>query len=129
VNKGVEALLSFRPLSRTSALQWDMTFNLGVNRSEVIDLPGQLQEVYLSDSWTFNNSAAGAAVLDGSLFGLRGNRPVKNENGQVVINASGLPSLEAAVFHDVNRIPDFTLGITNSLRYSDFELSFLLDIV
>lgn len=128
-NKGIETLLSVRPLSRTSALQWDLTFNFGLNRSEVIQLPGRLEEVYLSDSWTFNNSAAGAAVLDGSLFGLRGNRPVKNENGEVVINASGLPSLEAAVFNDVNRLPDYTLGITNSLSYRNLELSFLLDIV
>ncbi|GHA38507.1 SusC/RagA family TonB-linked outer membrane protein [Salinimicrobium marinum] len=129
INKGIEAMLSVRPLSRESEFQWDMNFNFGLNQSHVEDLPGQLNEVYLSDSWTFNSTAAGAAILDGSLFGLRGNRPVTNENGQVVVNSNGLPSLEAAVFDNVNRIPDWTLGISNSMSYKNLNLSFLLDFV
>jgi TonB-linked SusC/RagA family outer membrane protein len=129
INKGIEAMLSVRPLSRESEFQWDMNFNFGLNQSHVEDLPGQLNEVYLSDSWTFNSTAAGAAILDGSLFGLRGNRPVRNENGEVVINSNGLPSLEAAVFDNVNRIPDWTLGISNSMSYKNLNLSFLLDVV
>ena len=77
VNKGIEALLSVKLLPKSSKLQWNMDYNFGLNKSEVKDLPGQLNEVYLSDSWTFNNTAAGAAILNGSLFGLRGKRPVK----------------------------------------------------
>ncbi len=129
VNKGIEALLSVKLLPKSSKLQWNMDYNFGLNKSEVKDLPGQLNEVYLSDSWTFNNTAAGAAILNGSLFGLRGKRPVRNDNGDIVVNASGLPSLETTVFDDVSRLPDWTLGITNSLSYQNFNLSFLFDIV
>jgi len=129
INKGIEALVSVKLLPKKSKLQWNMDYNFGLNKSEVKDLPGQLNEVYLSDSWTFNNTAAGAAILDGSLFGLRGKRPVRNDNGDIVVNASGLPSLETAVFEDVSRLPDWTLGISNSLSYQNFNLSFLLDIV
>ncbi|MCF4100612.1 SusC/RagA family TonB-linked outer membrane protein [Gillisia sp. M10.2A] len=129
INKGIEALLTVKVLPKSSSLQWNMDYNFGLNRSEVQDLPGQLNEVYLSDSWTFNNTAAGAAILDGSLFGLRGYRPKRNDNGDIVVNSSGLPSLEAAIFDDVNRLPDWTLGITNSLSYQNFNLSFLFDIV
>lgn len=128
-NKGVEALLTIDVLPRTSEFQWSMDYSFGLNKSKVADLPGDLNEVYLSDSWTFNNTAAGAAILNGSLFGLRGYVPETNGDGVVKVNSSGLPSMETTVFPEVNRIPDWTLGITNSLSYKNFNLSFLLDIV
>ncbi len=128
-NKGVEALLTAKVFPRSNDFQWDMTYNLGVNQSNVINLPGQLDEVYLSDSWTFQNTAAGAAILDGSLFGLRGYRPTRNDEGELLIGPGGIPLLETVVFEDVNRLPDWTLGITNSLAYKNFNLSFLLDLV
>lgn len=128
-NKGLEALLSVKVLPKTSKFKWDVDFNFGMNESKVNELPGFLNEVYLSDSWTFNATAAGAAILDGSLFGLRGYRPVKNDNGDVVINANGLPTLAVETYNDVTRMPDWTLGISNTFSYKDFRLSFLLDIV
>lgn len=129
INKGIEAFLTWKVLPRTSAFNWNMTYNFGLNDSKVADLPGMLNEVYLSDSWTFNGTAAGAAVLDGSLFGLRGYRPNKNDNGQVLVESDGLPGREAAIFPDVNRVPEWTLGITNNMSYKNFNLSFLFDIV
>ncbi|TXE10433.1 SusC/RagA family TonB-linked outer membrane protein [Gelidibacter salicanalis] len=128
-NSGVEAMLRLQMLPQTSKVSWNLDFNFGANKSEVKELPGFLNEVYLSDSWTFRNSAAGAAILDGSLFGLRGKRPVKNENGDVIINSNGLPTLTDQTYTDVNRTPDWTLGISNSVGYKNLNLSFLLDIV
>lgn len=128
-NSGVEAMLRLQMLPKTSKVNWNLDFNFGTNKSRVKELPGFLSEVYLSDSWTFRNSAAGAAILNGSLFGLRGKRPVKNENGDVIINSNGLPTLTDQTYDDVNRSPDWTLGISNSVGYKNFNLSFLLDFV
>ena len=128
-NSGLEALLSIKVLPKSSELKWDVDLNFGMNDSKVNELPGFLNEVYLSDSWTFNATAAGAAILDGSLFGLRGYRPKKNDNGDVVINSNGLPTLVVETYDDVTRMPDWTLGISNAFSYKDFRLSFLLDIV
>ncbi len=128
-NTGIEAMLRLQMLPKTSQVNWDLDFNFGTNKSRVKELPGFLSEVYLSDSWTFRNSAAGAAILNGSLFGLRGKRPVKNQNGEVIINSNGLPTLTDQTYDDVNRTPDWTLGISNSVGYKNFNLSFLLDIV
>lgn len=127
-NRGVEALLSANIFNNPQGFSWDATFNFGTNKSTVATLPGFLSEVYLSDSWTFRNSAAGAAILDGSLFGLRGKRPQRNENGEVLVQSNGLPVLEDAIHDDVNRLPDWTLGITNSFKYKNLSLSFLFDI-
>ncbi|MDT0675398.1 SusC/RagA family TonB-linked outer membrane protein [Autumnicola musiva] len=128
-NKGLEALLTASIFPRENEFQWDMTYNLGMNKNEVLGLPGQLDEVYLSDSWAFGNNAAGAAILGGSLFGLRGYRAVRNDTGELVIGSDGFPQLETVVFEDVNRLPDWTLGITNSFSYKNFNLRFLLDLV
>lgn len=128
-NKGLEALLSARILETSSGFNWNADFNFGMNRSKVLELPGFLSEVYLSDSWTFNNSAAGAAILDGSLFGLRGKRPQRNDDGEVIIQSNGYYILEDATYDDVQRLPDWSLGITNSVSYKNLNLSFLLDIV
>lgn len=128
-NNGIEAMLRLQMLPRTSKVSWNLDFNFGTNKSKVKELPGFLSEVYLSDSWTFRNSAAGAAVLDGSLFGLRGKRPVRNDNGEVIINSNGLPTLTDQTYDDVNRTPDWTFGISNSIGYKNLSLSFLLDFV
>lgn len=128
-NNGIEAMLRLQMLPKTSNLAWNLDLNFGANRSKVKELPGFLSEVYLSDSWTFRNSAAGAAILDGSLFGLRGKRPVKNDKGEVIINSNGLPTLTDQTYTNVNRAPDWTLGISNSIGYKNLSLSFLLDIV
>ncbi len=128
-NSGLEALLSLKVLPHSSKFKWDVDLNFGMNKSKVNELPGFLNEVYLSDSWTFNATAAGAAILNGSLFGLRGYRPVRNDNGDVIINSNGLPTLTVETFDNVTRMPDWTLGISNTFSYKDFKLSFLLDIV
>lgn len=128
-NHGVEAMLRLQMLPKNSKVAWNLDFNFGTNKSKVKELPGFLSEVYLSDSWTFRNSAAGAAILDGSLFGLRGKRPVTNDNGEVIINSNGLPTLTDQTYTNVNRTPDWTLGISNSVGYKNLSLSFLLDIV
>lgn len=128
-NSGLEALLSIKVLPTSSEFKWDVALNFGMNESKVNELPGFLNEVYLSDSWTFNATAAGAAILDGSLFGLRGYRPQRNDNGDVVIGSNGLPTLVVETYDDVTRMPDWTLGFSNAFSYKDFRLSFLLDIV
>ncbi|TXD47715.1 SusC/RagA family TonB-linked outer membrane protein [Polaribacter sp. IC073] len=128
-NKGIEALLSVKLMPSTSDFQWTMNFNFGSNKTTVVDLPGELKEVYLSDSWTFLNSAAGAGVLNASLFSLRGKRALKNDDGEVLIEANGYPTLADETYTDVDRQPDFTLGVSSSMRYKNFGLSFLLDIV
>ncbi|MDG3581692.1 SusC/RagA family TonB-linked outer membrane protein [Galbibacter pacificus] len=129
-NQGIEALLSAQILRpKNDGLFWSMDFNFGMNESTVEDLPGFLNEVYLSDSWTFRNSAAGAAILDGSLFGLRGKQPERDANGNMIIDTRDLPVLSDQTYTNVNRMPDWTLGITNNLSYKNMSLSFLFDIV
>ncbi|MCB0485736.1 MAG: SusC/RagA family TonB-linked outer membrane protein [Flavobacteriaceae bacterium] len=127
-NSGIEIMLDTKVIQKTD-WSWDLTFNFGINKSNVEDLPGTIKEAYMSDSWTFLNSAAGAAILDGSLFGLRGKRPTRDANGQILINSNGLPSLTDEIYTNVDRQPDYTLGITSMFNYKNLSLSFLLDIV
>lgn len=127
-NKGFEALASFDIMPRESEFQWNMTMNFAKAESTVEDLPGELVEVNNSQSWTWNSTALGAAVLDGYLFGLKGKRPLKNDKGETIINDKGYYSLDEDIYDNVNRMPDWTLGITNNFSYKGFNLSFLFDM-
>ncbi len=127
-NEGYEALVNVSLFPRSSEFQWDMSFNFAKMESTVYDLPGELVEVNNSQSWTWNSTALGAAVLDGYLFGLKGKRPKKNENGDRIVNSKGNYSLSEDIFPDVNRMPDWTIGIINSMSYKNFRLSFLVDM-
>jgi TonB-linked SusC/RagA family outer membrane protein len=127
-SKGFDFLLSAKIL-KDSDLKWETIFNFGTNKTTIDELPGELQEVYFSDSWTYRSTAAGAAILNGSLFGLRGKRPEKNDDGENLINDAGYYTFEDATYDDVNRFPSWTLGFTNTLNYKNISLSFLLDFV
>ena len=127
-NEGYEALVNVSLFPRSSEFQWDMSFNFAKMESTVYDLPGELVEVNNDQSWTWNSTALGAAVLDGYLFGLKGKRPKRNDDGDVIINSDGNYSLSEDIFPDVNRMPDWTMGIINSMSYKNFRLSFLFDM-
>ncbi|MDE5420411.1 SusC/RagA family TonB-linked outer membrane protein [Labilibaculum sp. DW002] len=127
-NEGYEALVNVSLFPRSSEFQWDMSFNFAKMESTVYDLPGELVEVNNDQSWTWNSTALGAAVLDGNLFGLKGKRPKRNENGDRIVNSDGNYSLGEDIFPDVDRMPDWTMGIINSMSYKNFRLSFLLDM-
>jgi TonB-linked SusC/RagA family outer membrane protein len=127
-NKGFEALVNFDLLPHKSDFKWNLTLNFAKMKSTVEDLPGELVEVNNSESWTWNSTALGAAVLDGYLFGLKGKRPKKNEAGETIIDENGHYSLSEQIYDDVNRMPDWTLGITNNFSYKGINLSFLIDM-
>ena len=54
---------------------------------------------------------------------------MRNKKGDILVNpTSGLPVINTNFLPIGDRNPDFTVGLTNSFRYKDFRLSFLLDI-
>jgi hypothetical protein len=88
-----------------------------------------LPESYNSDTWLFGNVRAGNQP-GLSTRSLTGRFYLRNDRGDILINpASGLPE-RSTDFIDggYDRQPDFTLGITNTLRHKRSSLSFLVDI-
>lgn len=113
-NKGIELLINATPV-RSKDFGWTVTANFTRLRNKVLALyPGTHQLGRLIEGKPYN------------IF--FGNRYQRNAQGQLLIDATGLPVVDAdqGIVGDVN--PDWLLGLTNSLRFKNLTLSFLFDM-
>ncbi len=127
-NQGTEVTLRGTPWMKRDA-GWDFVVNFESARGKVLALPNALPESYVSDTWLFGNVRNGTApgLSTRSLTGLF---YLRNNQGKLLIDpTTGLP-LRSANFIDAgyDRQPDFTIGLSNTIRYKRARLSFLVDI-
>ena len=126
-NQGLELSIRGTPV-QTPEFSWDVLANFDRSRGKVLSLPHNLPESYVSDTWLYGNVRAGTAP-GMSTEALTGHFYLRNKQGQLLIDPSnGLP-IQSGNFLDAgyDRHPDFTLGLTNALKYNRFSLSMLLD--
>ena len=126
-NEGIEIQFNASPV-RSDNFTWDILANFTKNWSELVSLPGDVSEFYNSDTWLYGNVRGGARV-GGALTTFTGYDFQKNEEGEILVNPSnGLPLLDTSEWVVVgDRNPDFTVGMTNTFRYKNVSLNFLLD--
>ncbi len=127
-NEGLEASVRMTPVLRNN-FSWDVLANFDRSRGEVLALPNELPESYVSDTWLFGNVRNGTAP-GLSTRSLTGRFYLRNDQGQLLIDpTTGLP-LRSVAFIDAgyDRQPDFTIGLTNTFRYKRFSMNFLIDI-
>ena len=124
-NKGVEIMLNGRVLDNTSGLTWDVTVNWATNNNVVNKLYGELQ------SYRISSGFGGATTLGipGQPWGVIWGLPfVRNTAGKIVVGGDGIPLTTNVGKNLGNVTPDWTGGITNSFRYKNLNLSFLVDM-
>jgi len=133
-NEGLELTVRGTPVVRRD-FAWDMLANITRVRGKVLSLPNALPESYVSDTWLYGNVRNGVQpglstmALTGTFY-LRVATDSANQRGAILIDpTSGLP-IRSTNFIDggYDRQPDFTVGITNNLRYKRFSLNFLAEI-
>ena len=126
-NQGLELTVRGTPV-QTGPLSWDVIANFDRSRGRVLSLPNGLPESYVSDTWLFGNVRNGTAP-GLSTESLTGFFYLRNKDGKLLIDpTTGLP-IRSSTFVDAgyDRHPDFTLGLTNSVRYNRFSVNVLLD--
>ena len=129
-NRGVELLVTGSPIKNKSGLNWDTRVNFSKNTGTVLSLiDGVDQYVY---SWTAIYSDAEARVYaiakkDGKMGDLYGTGFKRNEDGKIIVDASGLPVADPTLKKLGNYNPDFKMGWGNSFSYKGVSLDFLLD--
>jgi len=126
-NRGVEVVLNAKPIVGKE-FRWSVDVNFAHNTSVVLELPGKLDRVEISDAWAAANVAQGAAFLGGSLFGINGNVWKRNAQGRLLLDNKGYPQVQTALANIGDRNPKFTAGITNTFNYRDFMFSFMVDV-
>jgi TonB-linked SusC/RagA family outer membrane protein len=127
-NEGLELTVRATPVLKQT-FSWDFIANFARARGKLLSLPFQFPESYVSDTWLYGNVRNGTQP-GLSTMSLTGLFYLRNDAGDLLISpTSGLP-LRSSTFIDggYDRQPDFSIGITNTLRYKRLSLDFLVDI-
>ena len=125
-NKGYEMVVNANPVKNDNFI-WDLTLNWSKNDSELTFLPEGIDLFVQSDAISVFGLAQGASFLDGPFFNLEGSQWLTDDNGQLVIDDAGYPTIDRNQNLMANRQPDWIGGITNTFTYKSLSLSFLLD--
>ncbi|TDO20043.1 SusC/RagA family TonB-linked outer membrane protein [Pedobacter duraquae] len=126
-NRGFELLVKGTPIQNEN-FSWDISANVARTRGNILSLPAGQDVFYLSDTWLTDDVRAQYTV-GSSISAFAGQNYLYNNAGQLLINpANGMPIRDAVFTPIGDRAPDFTVGVTNSFTYKNFNLSFLLDI-
>jgi TonB-linked SusC/RagA family outer membrane protein len=122
-NKGVELSLFVTPV-KSNDFSYTIGLNWARNRNKVLDLAGNdnLQLATLQGGVSIN------AALNEAYGTIKGQDYVYT-NGQRTIGSNGLPIRTSTADNVIGNFQaDWTGGITNSIRYKNFNLSFLIDM-
>lgn len=125
-NKGIELMVNVRPLDMED-LKWDITANYSKNNGKLEEFPDNLDYYYDSETWVYKNIRVGAYRGE-AYSGLIGLDYERTDDGKIVCDEKGYPIRNTKEQKIGDREPDFQIGLTNTLRYKGFQLSFLLDI-
>jgi TonB-linked SusC/RagA family outer membrane protein len=140
-NKGIEVVINATPI-KTKNFNWDLTFNFSRNRNKVVKIKEGLTEIIVGSHFGYAGSSAtmkyvpGYAV--GNIYGTSYQRyyggktddkvTVDNSLPLVIANTgsnAGFPARDLNQRILGNSQPDWIGGITNTLSYKNFALSFL----
>ncbi|MFN5021704.1 MAG: TonB-dependent receptor domain-containing protein, partial [bacterium] len=126
-NQGIEITLGSNVINKAK-FGWNFQMNFNKMWNEVIDMPKNVAEYYIADTWLYGN-ARGGLVFGGPTTSITGFGYERNLKGDILINpTNGLPVIEQLFKIRGDRNPDFTLGINNSFRLNRFRLNFLWDL-
>ncbi|MCX2478861.1 SusC/RagA family TonB-linked outer membrane protein [Pedobacter sp. MC2016-15] len=125
-NKGIEVSAFVTPV-KTRDFSWTMNLNWSMNRSKVLSLYADVQNIEINQASLSGAVTYNAAV--GQPYGVIKGTNYVYVNGQPVVNANGYyaatPS-SAEIIGDPNA--DWMGGIGNTFKYKNVSLNFLVDI-
>jgi TonB-linked SusC/RagA family outer membrane protein len=125
-NEGIEALVTFNWFKspEEGAFNWSTSVNFTKQNSVLEELDPRLEQVDLGGL-----STTSFIAREGEPIGLiMGSVPQRDPNGNIVVNANGVPvaSPIREVYGDTQY--DYTMGISNTIRYKGVSLDFTVDI-
>ncbi len=125
-NRGIEILLSGTPV-RTKDFTWDVVLNFSKNKNKILELTEGVEQQILSDA-SISNRVQIVAREGGAFGDIYGKPYMRHENGEILLDANGLPAFDSDYVKLGNGSPKWMGGLTNSFRYKDFDLSFQIDM-
>lgn len=123
-NRGYEIQLGAVPIQTSKGFRWNLDLNYGANSSKVV----KLDDEGLITSYQLYSSGIQILASVGEAYGtLFGTSYMRDANGNVVVDANGLPKISTTNKTLGKFTPDWTGGISNTFSYRSLSLSFLID--
>lgn len=123
-NRGYEIQLGAVPIQTSKGFRWNLDLNYGANSSKVV----KLDDEGLITSYQLYSSGIQILASVGEAYGtLFGTSYVRDANGNVVVDANGLPKISTTNKTLGKFTLDWTGGISNTFSYRSLSLSFLID--
>ena len=131
-NQGFEGIVSYN--AQLGKIRWTPSVSFSHNLNQIRELSDLLKADYFVIS-NFQSSRVVSLFLkrpaDGKYWSygdMFGDVYEKDENGEIVVNAQGLPKVTTTGSEYIgNAHPDFLAGFNNTFEYKNLTLSFLLD--
>lgn len=124
-NKGFEIVLGGSPVLNND-LSWKTSVNYSQNRNKVLELADDLN--FFSFGNAGSNNYQMRLEKGGSFGDIYGKVFDRDASGKLTLNDKGLPQAAAGDFKKIaNSSPDYSLGWSNTVKYKDFALFFLID--
>ncbi len=123
-NKGVELTVYGTPV-KTGAFSWDITLNWAKNQSEVVSLIEGVDRFQIGNYSSYIYVYAEVGKPYGYMRGLGVKR---HENGKMIMEEGGGLLMKDPDKEFGTSTPDWVGGMTHTLRYNGFDLSFLIDV-
>ena len=122
-NQGVEFTLE-QDIIKNRDFTWTTALNFGLNRSKVTYLPDGVAEI----SQTQVGDIFPSAFLGESTTSLSGKDYLRTKDGKIICDENGLPQINPDKNAYLgNREPKFGAGLSNTLNYKAWSLSFLFE--
>ena len=125
-NRGIEVALNGRVIQHKD-FAWDAGVNFSRNRNKVLNLVDDMKYFTLENATWCNVQVA--AVVNEDYGAILGPDVLRNEAGQVIINANtGMPELDDELRVLGNSTWDWTGGFYSTFSYKNFRLSASFDV-
>jgi hypothetical protein len=130
----MEVLLLANPVRDWHGVNWDVTLNWSRNQNQVRELYGNLQTLVLGSYWSLDVEARGprkdenGRIVEYYPYGtLFGNGYLRDDQGRMMLTASGMPRVDPVRRVLGNYNPDWIAGVQNRFSFGGAELSVLVD--
>lgn len=127
-NKGHEVRLNLKPLQGiVRDFTWDIDLIYSANENEVTKISEDQNELIIGGPYT--NGSVSLVAKEGLPFGtFKSTVPRMTDDGQMIVDANGFPSLTSEEQYLGAYQPDYTASIGTSVGYKGFSVNVLFDI-
>ena len=129
VNRGIEVSLGLDPIQlfnkSAEKFVWNITTGFSMNRNKVTKLVEGVDKFEIETG--FGDPGA-YAMVDEPLGILMGSAWKRNDIGELLVDADGMPQYDENTKKIGDPNPDWLMNINNSFKYKNFNFGFLWDL-